>query len=153
MEVTVFNKIVCIDCGVDSPLLNTDKGSLCQTCIDKFNAKNIDLKKMFEDLLTTAFEGGSNYWYMIETHNRKYVPACEFLSQLLCFEIGEMTITHEMCKEGKKVTHQDVINAWKKFSTEKEYVEHYADAISGNFDADTCDVFLQIVVIGKVIYG
>ena len=41
----------------------------------------------------------------------------------------------------------------KLFKTDPKYIKHYADTITESDDGTTADVFLQLVVIGDVIYG
>ncbi|MDC7249501.1 MAG: hypothetical protein PQJ49_06270, partial [Sphaerochaetaceae bacterium] len=36
---------------------------------------------------------------------------------------------------------------------QEQYENHYADVISGNWDADTADVFLQLAVMDEVVFG
>jgi len=113
-------------------------------------------KDLLQNLLVPAFEGGSNYWYKILQHNKKEIPECKFVSELLSFEQGKMLISdseNQIPESGKWITNHDVVNAWNKFTTDHEYREHYGDLLKGNEDAITGDVFLQLVVFDKVIYG
>ena len=108
-------------------------------------------KSIMGNLLCSAIEGGSNYWYMIEDHNKKEIPECEFLSELLNCEGGQMTVSSD---EGEKiVSHVDTLKAWNTFSTNTKYSRHYQDAINENDDATTGDVFFQLIVFGEVIFG
>ena len=108
---------------------------------------------LIDNLLTNAFEGGSNYWYMIEDHNKDDIKECEYLSNLLSFEGSRMLISHQEEPKGKEVTHLDVLKAWQKFKTDPKYAKHYHDTINENDDGNTADIFLQLVVIGDVIYA
>ena len=113
------------------------------------------VKVFIEDLLTSAFEGGSNYWYTIEEHNLDEINEPIFLSGLLSLEGSKMLISdvENTLGEGKWVHHVDVLKAWNTFSKCDKYRRHYEDVLDGNDDATTGDVFLQLVVFGKVIYG
>ena len=119
----------------------------------KLNEETIENIK---NLLCNAFEGGSNYWYMIDSHNKKDIPSCEYVSQLLGFEGSKMTISDNSGDdsfEAKEVTHDDVLKAWIIFSTDPEHSHHYEDLVNENDDATTGDVFLQLAVFGEVIFG
>jgi len=35
----------------------------------------------------------------------------------------------------------------------ENYPEHYANAITENYDADTADVWFQLVVMDEVVFG
>jgi len=127
---------------------------------EKFELAEFDITphelELAKNLMITAFEGGSNYWYMIDSHNKNEIKECEFLSQLLSHKDGWMVISDAEESDGfptKKVTFEDVVKAWHEFKTNNEYVHHYSDAIRECDDAVTGDVFLQLVVIGKVIFG
>lgn len=107
-----------------------------------------------ENLLTTAIEGGSNYWYLIHDHNKKEVLECQYLSSLLANPKGQMTVGDlEEGFDTRVVTHADVIKAWNLFSTDKRYQKHYGDLLSENDDATTGDIFFQLVVLGEVVFG
>jgi hypothetical protein len=107
--------------------------------------------EIIENLLINAFEGGANYWYMIQDHNKATIPEVQFLSTLLMNPKGQMKISCCQIPDGKTVTHQDVLAGWERFKT--KHPRHFADAIDGNDDGCTADVFLQEVVLGEVIYG
>jgi hypothetical protein len=34
-----------------------------------------------------------------------------------------------------------------------QYPAHYGDVLSGSWDAETADVFLQLAVMGELVYG
>ena len=109
-------------------------------------------KEQLQDLLTTAFEGGANYWYMIDNHNKSETKA-EFLSQLLAEKNGWMEIIDTQTPESEIYT---VDYSWVKRAIETmktKYPRHYKDVIEENADATTGDVFLQLIVFNEVIYG
>lgn len=111
--------------------------------------------KHVKNLLVSAFEGGSNYWYILQAHNKKMVPESRFVSELLAYEEGTILLSDSdgQLNKPKLLTHSDIIKAWHIFTTNADYSCHYADVLSGNDDAETGDIFLQIAVFGKPIYG
>ena len=113
------------------------------------------VREHISNLLVSAFEGGSNYWYMIEDHNKSEVPECEFLSQLLACEGGKMLISDNagQLDAPKWVHHVDTSKAWYTFTHDPQYARHYGNLLQENDDAETGDVFLQLVVFGEVIFG
>ena len=113
------------------------------------------VREHIANLLVSAFEGGSNYWYMIEDHNKKEIPECEFLSELLSYEGGKILISdgEGQLDEPKWIHHVDTSKAWYTFTHDQKYARHYANLLSENDDAETGDVFLQLCVFGEVIYG
>lgn len=107
-------------------------------------------KEIIQSLLCCAFEGGSNYWYTIIDHNKKDIGV-EYVSMLLAENNGWMKI--EDTQSGTKhFVHHDQIKQAVALMKDK-YPKHYRDAIEENEDADTGDVFLQLLVFGDVIYG
>jgi len=113
-----------------------------------------DKMEIIKDLLCNAVEGISYKWCRVESHNKKNIPDCKYLSELLTFEDGKMTVSdcsgEEACAT-KEVSHKDVFRAWDKFKN--DYNRHYQDAINGHDDAITADVFFQLVVLDDVIFG
>jgi len=115
--------------------------------------------EVIDNLLCSAFEGGSNYW-ATRADIRKKDPG------------GEATYTHEMPQrggelyiydgeEGKKYALnlkaiQRGLEAMSKWG-EEDGAHHWAHVIAGNdggqIDADTGDAFLQACLFGKLIYG
>jgi hypothetical protein len=119
--------------------------------------------KRIQDLLCCALEGGSNYWYLItDFHKPKSMPVRTDDKQVfrhldypvnpggsLIFglkdeELGDMeerwTLDRKTLQTGLEI-----------FS--KEHPKHFANFQQENEDADTGDVFLQVCLFGKVVYG
>jgi hypothetical protein len=121
-------------------------------------------KQRISDLLCSAFEGGSNYWYWIE----KFVkpPVLEWQNdpkkvyQHLDYPLNEGGALIISDKEddnptkSKKTYRLDLESIVKgiQFMAEK-YPRHFADMVSEDFDATTGDVFLQCCLFDEVIYG
>jgi len=124
-------------------------------------------------LLCCAFEGGSNYWidaispnYPAHTHALDYgvggsmQPAHEVgpgyqywhWSQLLpttggsvdVYVTDEITNIHTLDLTRIR-TGLQLLADW--------HPKHFADMLTGNDDATTGDVFLQLCLFGEVIYG
>lgn len=106
-------------------------------------------EEIAKDLIITAFEGGSNYWYMIEseTHGDDlgtlFKEGLEISNANLGIEADEFRsgfLTKETLLKGAKIM-------------EAKYPRHFYDAINENGDAATGDVYLQCALFGEVIYG
>lgn len=122
----------------------------------------LELKKdTIASLLSAAFEGGSNYWYFL---NSKKAPNCLSYKtdgddgttfphiDYPLNEGGELEIW-DMEDDKKAYTlNLAAIKAGMKIFSEK-YPEHFADAISERGDCETGDVFLQCCLFGEAIYG
>lgn len=126
------------------------------------------------DLLISALEGGSNYWYMIQdvvwpkppyrfadklwaserVKNPDYINQCEVPFN----EGGALMIDDERANDPElkapvKLDMARIEEGLKLFANSVEYSHHWRDFISDNTDAITADVFLQFCIFGKVVYG
>lgn len=103
-------------------------------------------KDDIESLLVSAIEGGSNYWYRIESEMGE-----DYLKTV--FTTGLEISNHEIEDVPRKaMLNAETIETGLKVMAEK-YTRHYADALDENADATTGDVFLQCCLFGEVIYG
>ena len=120
-------------------------------------------KERVGDLLCSAFEGGSNYWYMIEEFIKPPVVVQHTglgeVFRHLDYPLSEggalMVSDSKAANPGEaKTTRLDWPRLLEglKIMAEK-YPRHYGDWLAENDDADTGDVFLQCCVLGDVVYG
>src|SRR5271168_2961038 len=119
------------------------------------------------NLLCSAFEGGSNYWYMIEVSHRpvnfdRYRTSKEQIYPHIDYPMntgGYLLISANGDGEqeeinGKKIWKLDLASMKKgtRVFAEK-YPRHFADVLDETDDSTTGDVFLQCCLFGEVIYG
>lgn len=124
------------------------------------------------NLLCTAFEGGSNYWYQIKGqvlrgdlsmvdfreggkmqtagdywHWSQLIPLVDGCAILMTTKFGdELNGKKEWCLD------KDAIASGLAIMREK-YPKHFGDFVAENDDAITGDVFLQCCLFGEVVYG
>lgn len=118
------------------------------------------------DLLTTAWEGGSDYWTPAYDAKgiRRGGPEDPELRHLDVVRIEYQTPDGD--DEFNEPVKQPVVNAAamaaaiaKVLNGEVEVGQHIKDDINHNIrevgacDADTADVLLQIATFGEIIYG
>jgi hypothetical protein len=126
------------------------------------------------DLLSGAFEGGSNYWYRIES--KKFPPGSKYedfkeegrmqplrpdgsadyyhWSQLIpTFPGGQLVIRDISEDEGEALVLD--LPALKKawILLKGKYQKIYKRVIDQSWDASDADVFLQLALFDDVIYG
>ncbi len=131
----------------------------------------IDVEKI-RNLLCCAFEGGSNYWYMIDKaiyppgfKSKDYGEGGKGQNGPNYWHWAELLPTQEggaliiSSKEG------DEINGTKTWRLDREAIQHglkimaeecpqhYGNFLSENEDAITGDVFLQCCLFGEIVYG
>ncbi len=117
-------------------------------------------------LLTSAIEGGSNYWYYLPDLSmlpeKGYTPKfseTEFPNCLVskiweAIRSGETIPIYDIENEEEKLGEINIesINKGVKLMMQ-DHAEHYADAKSDSDDATTGDVFFQLCSMGELIYG
>lgn len=101
------------------------------------------------NLLVSAFEGGSNYWAHPKTYNAKTADR---------IVAGELTIeVVEDCGEGDEpVTHKldlAALHRGLEIMARSTPGRHFNNFVNGDDDAETGDVFLQLCLLGKIVYG
>lgn len=113
------------------------------------------------NLLTSALEGGSNYWYEI----RK--AACDKIDSVKPSD-GKTPFVDRMwaaIKAGKNIEVHDIesrdllghisletIERGEQSMLEQQ-PEHFADILAENDDACTGDVWFQFAVLNQIVYG
>lgn len=109
-------------------------------------------ESMVFSLLTSAFEGGSNYW--IERVDVEGIPeeAWNYLQDVPLIEGGVLMISVSE-EEGKhyRLDWESIVRGLIAMS--KQAPHHFFEAANGDGDATTGDVFLQCCLFGEVVYG
>lgn len=103
-------------------------------------------KQVIVDLLTTAFEGGSNYWLAADNYNyRQMALVVDGEVKFPCRDIEDgvdLTLTAASIRQGLKL-----------LGTDKVGKRAAAQIVNEDWDAETADIFLQLCLLGKVVYG
>ncbi len=109
------------------------------------------------NLITTAIEGGSNYWARFKSpekwkENYKSIEDIPFKGDIEVFDIE----TDELLG----ILNLATINTGLQLMAEGKDLkgiiipERYFDnLINDNADAETADVFMQLAVMGEIVYG
>ena len=120
---------------------------------------NVDPQTV-QDLIVTAFEGGSNYWLgnsRVELVHPAYedLPADGVVwygnSKRNVFAEPDFKVTIDT-EEGLETLDAAAIEKGLGVMATR-YARHFADIVQDNMDADTGDVFLQCALFGEVVYG
>lgn len=119
--------------------------------------------ELIADMVIGAFEGGITYWAAkarpVEPCEDcvTYEDNCPWYARAALYE-GDFKIRivqHDEHKEGAGtdvfMTPASVQQGLSIMST--KYPEHFSDMVSGNWDATTADVFVQLCVFSDIIYG
>lgn len=106
-----------------------------------------------QDLLVCAFEGGSNYWYdQLEPFAESITeghPSDKFYGNIM--KHGFKLVDKENNRKAYDVTPAEFEIALKLMHD--KYPSTFNDIKTENTDAETGDIFLQLLVFREVIYG
>ena len=121
----------------------------------------VDIDDTFiDDIVTTMFEGGSNYWVdhiKINQPKPQGLPTATWAATVL--NTGEMVVIFPKEDDmGYRLTREKVIEGLQ------EWVDHTMNVPmitedgkttidAGNIDADDADSILQYALFGKLVYG
>jgi hypothetical protein len=116
--------------------------------------------EQIKDLFITAYEDGSSYWCgqnipksLREKYKSEEVqsPAEYVLASICAGETAEF-FDQESPSDTWTLTLDDIRKGTEKFAL--EYTQnHYADTLSGNWDAETADVWFQLCLLGEITFG
>lgn len=118
-------------------------------------------QEMISDLIITALEGGSNYWYMIEKkitpkdwtwNTMPEIAPKHYIGDYPMNTGGGLVISTLEEDEENKTLNLKSIKQGLEIMAEK-YPKHFSDMLEENTDGDTGDVFLQCCLYGDIIYG
>ena len=124
-----------------------------------------------KDLLCTAFEGGTGYWALVldgaEQEDMDKVGA-EYYHEIPALggelNIYDRDVSHYgieppellgvINKERIEIALNLMAEGKNEDGTDAEYLKrHMDDFLNDNEDSDTGDVFVQMAVMGKLVYG
>jgi hypothetical protein len=103
------------------------------------------------DLFVTALEGGSNYWYYIPT-----LPNGVNSSEAIGNHIlnGGYVVFHDAENHSEILGTVDMDSILEAISLVKsKYPDVWENILLENADANDADVFLQLCVMGEVVFG
>lgn len=116
------------------------------------------MSKLHEDLLVTALEGGSNYWYYIKSLEMIWdtpsnLPTSTRIYQAVMNNGVEIEI-HDIEDEDERlgvISKEGILSALSKLKTIAPHI--YDDIIDDAWDAESADAWFQLVVMGEIVYG
>lgn len=117
--------------------------------------------------LSGALEGGSNYWYLIindydrSGFDKKLCTIDNFAKSLLetpnfsikIYDIENFNEEEDSDPNEALLGEISLANIIKGMELmEEKYKDMYDRLYSGDYDADDCDVWLQLIVMGDVVF-
>tara|TARA_R110000796_G_scaffold215252_1_gene331235 strand:+ start:104 stop:511 length:408 start_codon:yes stop_codon:yes gene_type:complete len=128
--------------------------------VTKLNKMKVEIEleyEMFENIIVTALEGGSNYWYVLGD-----IKGCKKMPHKAESERIAYGLWHN--KESKVCIHdvedgellgtltQDRVREGLALGC-GEHMEEIGMMMDGKYDAWTADTLFQILVMGEIVYG
>jgi len=104
------------------------------------------------DIVCNAFEGGSNYWIdkvkIVSNPNNK-----DYASEAVAYD-GELSIHYGAEEEDRRVVPFGQTQVERGLTLLAELYPHlFQEILNEQDDANTADVFVQLAVLGEVVYG
>ena len=113
-------------------------------------------KEQIIDILVTALEGGSNYWYLIKDVPKGVESDDMSLSEAIgefILKGGEITI-YDLEDEEEELGDLNMNKLLEAITIMKaEYPDMYQNLVNDEYDANDADIFFQIAVTGEVTFG
>ena len=111
------------------------------------------LSDVTADLLCGAWEGGSNYWYHLLKIDEKYITNRVLDYHKIADDVDLSIKVNDYIEGGflGTLSQESIKNAWLKYVI--TYEDHFIDAVKGDWDGDTADVFFQLAVMGEIVFG
>jgi len=115
---------------------------------------------MFEGIMVTALEGGSNYWYLIDLNDtgvsrEKYEkdPHSVQVAKMIWYDRINLRV---LDKEDEDVLLGEVNLTTIKTAFEiicSQYPQTYLNLIQDQYDTEDADIFFQIATMGELTFG
>jgi hypothetical protein len=117
--------------------------------------------QIHENLVVTALEGGSNYWYFLGEDSIAIIKnATKYSKQSLSVRTwnavknGAIIPIYDVEKQSKKIGEFSLQNIERGENIlVKKYPHDLAEIVTEEGDANTADVWFQLCTLGKVVYG
>jgi hypothetical protein len=110
-------------------------------------------KEIFEDIIVTALEGGSNYWYLLKDNlpkNKDNEPLSIRISNMLWDNIEYKLPVYDIENEDELLGY---LSQESLINTLQQNPEKLSCFLEGNYDADDADYIFQIAIMGEVVFG
>ena len=116
----------------------------------------------FENLIVTALEGGSNYWYMLDLENSVGIrrskddqrPMTIRIAAALYNDKSAAVIVLDTEDEEEvlgKLTYHSVRKVLENFPSDHQWA--LDNVLNGDYDANDADVVFQVLVMDDVVFG
>lgn len=105
-----------------------------------------------DDLLVTALEGGSNYWYQLDVHLREKGSYDSWRSDVVSGKRSEPVYDLETGEKLGEISWKNMIEAFSLMG-DCRLDQYMADEDRSVVDADWADMWFQYAVMGELVFG
>jgi hypothetical protein len=118
--------------------------------------------EIFESIIVTALEGGSNYWYLLDTEQiSSQIPNYDS-KEPLSTQVSKALFENPnfFMKVYDIENPEDVLGEVNQQSIHealelalKDYPNRFEEIISDDYDAETADVLFQLATMKDIVFG
>jgi hypothetical protein len=117
--------------------------------------------EMIKNVIVTAIEGGSNYWYKIPDHSYDVIKSIE-PDQPISVGLARAVMIHNIDIDIEDIENDETVGTLSYNKIKERLKVAYEDEdvmrnlmafISDDYDADNADVVFQYLVMGEIVYG
>jgi hypothetical protein len=118
--------------------------------------------EQIKNVIVTALEGGSNYWYYLPQESRLAIRSrvSEEENPYISEAITDAVLSGADVNIYDAEEPSDVLGTLSSESIAKgldlacvDYADEIQDVITEDYDADTADTLFQLFVMGEVVFG
>jgi hypothetical protein len=122
-------------------------------------------RHIIENVITTALEGGSNYWYYLPTTSVKMIRAAvsreedAYLSSAFTTALLDRNVSIPICDAENYDDEIGVASIvtlehrLEKLANDEAYNWAFKAEMNEEGDAESSDIWFQYIVLGEVIYS
>jgi hypothetical protein len=159
-------------------VLNKDFAKIEKQYNDSVKANFTFTKEYLSDLLSTAMEGGSNYWALFDHRfiapqllSNKSLPLSEkiinsvwdYHKSIPIYDVesgenddkeyGEYDNPYEKYEKLGELSMDSILQAVSLIKKDPKYQHVWENIATENYDAGDADAFFQLAIMGEVVYG
>lgn len=106
------------------------------------------------DMICNAMEGGSTYWLMVvnlQDGKASWPEGCEYMSDVIASGLARWVFYTEEDDLDSRYPEATVAGALSLMA--REFPEQFQLFVLEQDDADTADIFFQLLCFGEIVYG
>jgi hypothetical protein len=141
----------------------TSEQEIGKTTINRFGMSVVSVVEkeistsQIMDMIITAMEGGSNYWYLLTVPYQPTKWEKQINDNTLCIKVYDIEEHHDALLEGEDVEPLGVLTRLSIKSGIEKMISDWPNAfqrwMDESYDAGDADIFFQLCCMGEVVYA